>query len=103
MTKSEMRRRLAGEPQQDGSLKFGTKVAEKFDPVEKPAHYNQGKIEVCDFILDQKMDYLEGNIVKYVSRYKFKNGLQDLQKAKWYLERLIRRVQEAQNASERNG
>ena len=54
-----------------------------------PSHYKQGFIEVIDFILDQSMDYLEGNVVKYVSRYKYKNGLEDLQKAKWYIEKLI--------------
>jgi len=54
-----------------------------------PNHYKQGSIEVIDFILDQKMSYLEGNIIKYVSRYKFKNGIEDLNKAKWYIEKLI--------------
>ena len=54
-----------------------------------PQHYKQGNIEVIDFILDQKFSYLEGNISKYVSRYKYKNGLEDLKKAQWYLERLI--------------
>lgn len=54
-----------------------------------PNHYKQGSIEVIDFILDQKMDYLEGNVIKYVSRYKFKNGLEDLNKAKWYITKLI--------------
>jgi len=54
-----------------------------------PTHYQQGSIEVIDFILDQHMDYLEGNIIKYVSRYKFKNGLEDLKKAQWYLTKLI--------------
>lgn len=54
-----------------------------------PSHYQQGDIEVIDFILDQKMSYIEGNIIKYVCRYKFKNGLEDLNKAKWYLECLI--------------
>lgn len=54
-----------------------------------PKHYQQGNIEVIDFILDQKFSYLEGNIIKYVSRYKYKNGLEDLKKAQWYLERLI--------------
>jgi len=44
---------------------------------------------VIEYILDQKFNYLEGNIIKYVSRYKHKNGLEDLKKAKWYLERLI--------------
>jgi hypothetical protein len=54
-----------------------------------PAHYKQGKIEVIEFILDQKFNYLEGNVVKYISRYKNKNGLEDLNKARWYLDLLI--------------
>jgi hypothetical protein len=54
-----------------------------------PDHYKQGEIEVIDYILDQKFSYLEGNIVKYVSRYKFKNGIEDLKKAHWYLKKLI--------------
>jgi adenine-specific DNA glycosylase len=53
-----------------------------------PNHYKQGKIEVIEFILDQKFNYLEGNVVKYISRYKFKNGIEDLNKAKWYLDLL---------------
>ena len=55
-----------------------------------PNHYKQGNIETFEYILDQKMNYLEGNVVKYISRYKKKNGLEDLHKAKWYLERLIK-------------
>lgn len=55
-----------------------------------PNHYKQGNIETIEYILDQKMNYLEGNVVKYISRYKNKNGLEDLHKAKWYLERLIK-------------
>ena len=54
-----------------------------------PKHYKQGKIEVIDFILDQKMGYLESNILKYICRYKLKNGLEDLKKAQWYLNKLI--------------
>jgi len=53
-----------------------------------PNHYQKGNIEVIDFILDQNFNYLEGNIIKYVSRYKDKNGLEDLKKAQWYLNRL---------------
>ena len=59
------------------------------EQVINPPHYQQGSIEVIDFILDQNFNYLEGNIIKYVSRYKYKNGLEDLKKAHWYLERLI--------------
>ena len=54
-----------------------------------PNHYKQGDIEVIDFILDQKMSYLEGNVIKYISRYKFKNGLEDLKKAQWYVNKLV--------------
>ena len=54
-----------------------------------PQHYQQGNIQVLDFITDQKFSYLEGNIVKYICRYKTKNGLEDLEKADYYLSRLI--------------
>ena len=54
-----------------------------------PNHYKQGDIEVIDYILDQKFNYIEGNIIKYVSRYKYKNGAEDLKKARWYLDLLI--------------
>ena len=57
-----------------------------------PKHYRQGKIEPWDFIVSQKMGFLEGNIVKYITRYKAKNGLEDLLKAKTYLEKLIKEV-----------
>ena len=60
-----------------------------------PNHYKRGDIEVIDFILDQNFNYLEGNIIKYVSRYKDKNGLEDLKKAQWYLNRLIQTLNES--------
>ena len=64
------------------------------DPVSHPAHYTQGKIEVLDFILDQGLPYLPGQVIKYICRYRFKNGLEDLQKAEFYLKRLIEGVKE---------
>ncbi len=60
------------------------------DPVDKPTHYTQGSIEVIDFIEDQDFVYHAGNVIKYVSRYRYKNGLEDLKKAQWYLDRLIK-------------
>ena len=60
-----------------------------------PDHYKRGDIEVIDFILDQNFNYLEGNIIKYVSRYKDKNGLEDLKKAQWYLKRLTQTLDES--------
>jgi hypothetical protein len=47
------------------------------------------KIPPIDYIEANDLNFTEGNIVKYVSRYKDKNGLEDLKKAKWYIERLI--------------
>ncbi len=54
-----------------------------------PSYYIGTKIQVSDFIAEFKLDYFQGNIVKYVVRHKHKNGLEDLEKAKWYLEKLI--------------
>ena len=54
-----------------------------------PDHYKQGKIEVIDFIIDQKMDYLTANVQKYIARWRFKDGLCDLKKARWFLDKLI--------------
>ena len=54
-----------------------------------PTYYVGSKIQVSDFIAEFKLDYFAGNIVKYVVRHKFKNGLEDLKKAQWYLNRLI--------------
>lgn len=51
-------------------------------------HY-QKPIQPWDYITLNRLGYLEGNIIKYVTRYKEKNGLQDLHKAKHYLEKLI--------------
>ena len=57
--------------------------------VEHPKHYNVGKIEVWDFIADQKLDFYEGNIVKYICRWKTKNGVEDLLKVKEYIDKYL--------------
>ena len=54
-----------------------------------PNHYKQGEIEVIDFILAQKMDYLTENVQKYIARWSFKDGICDLKKARWFLDKLI--------------
>ena len=70
----------------------------KYDNVNAPSHYLHGKKETIDVICDcmtgdEFHGYLKGNILKYVSRYKFKGEpLEDLQKAQWYLNRLIKEV-----------
>jgi len=63
------------------------------DMVNSPEHYNKAGIETIDIIESVTGDgfesYLQGNILKYMCRYKYKNGLEDLEKAQWYLNRLI--------------
>lgn len=59
------------------------------DPVNHPKHYTFGKIEVIDVIDDWECGFYDGTIIKYIARYRHKNGLEDLKKARWYLDRLI--------------
>lgn len=61
------------------------------DNVHHPAHYTSGNIEVIDYIRDkltteQFEGYCIGNVLKYVSRYQHKNGVEDLKKARVYLD-----------------
>lgn len=59
------------------------------DPVHSPAHYTQGNMEVITAIEGLGLDYHQGNVLKYIARYRYKNGLEDLRKAKWYIDRLL--------------
>lgn len=61
-----------------------------------PSYYKRS-IQVTDFIIEYDMNFLEGNIIKYVTRYKEKNGLEDLIKAKWYLDKLIEEQHDRRN------
>lgn len=68
------------------------------DNVNNPSHYGQGKIEAIEYISDfltkeEYQGYLRGNIAKYLHRFPYKNGIEDLKKARWYLERLIQEVE----------
>ena len=67
------------------------------DPINSPAHYADsfGGIQCIDAIetsmsTEEFKGFLKGNVQKYVWRYSQKNGAEDLKKAKWYLERLIK-------------
>lgn len=53
------------------------------------SHYKSKAIQPIQFIEANNLDFHEGNIVKYVTRWRVKNGLEDLEKARWYLDRLI--------------
>jgi hypothetical protein len=54
-----------------------------------PEHYKQGSIEPIDYIIANNLNFIEGNIIKYITRYKYKNGLEDLKKAQFYINKLI--------------
>ena len=61
----------------------------KEDMVNNPSHYNQAGVEAIDAIRAATGEgfeyYLQGNIMKYLWRYRYKNGVEDLKKAEWYL------------------
>ena len=73
------------------------------DPVNHPSHYTKGKIEVADFIADQKLNFDRGNAVKYVCRAGSKDPdkeIQDLEKAIWYINHEIKMLKgETENGS----
>ena len=60
-----------------------------------PKHYSEMTISPLEYIKANNLEWNVGNVIKYVSRYKNKNGLEDLEKAKWYLEDLIKEVKDA--------
>jgi len=66
------------------------------DNVNSPSHYNQAGIECIDAIKaslgDGYQDYCKGNVMKYLWRYKYKNGIEDLKKAQWYLNSMVESV-----------
>ena len=69
-------------------------VPKEEDNVNHPAHYTQGGIECIEAIkasmtASEFRGYLKGNAMKYMWRYQLKNGVEDLRKAQWYLNRLI--------------
>jgi hypothetical protein len=69
------------------------------DVVNSPQHYNFAGIECIDAIKaalgpEGFRDYMMGNVLKYSWRYKYKNGLEDLKKAQWYLDRTIKELEE---------
>jgi hypothetical protein len=53
------------------------------------SHYKKYKIQPVEFIIKNNIGFVEGNIIKYVLRFKEKGGVSDLEKAKHYIELLI--------------
>ena len=73
------------------------RVEKKIDMVNSPPHYNKTGVECIDAIRAATGDgyeyYLQGNIIKYLWRYRYKNGTEDLKKAQWYLAKLVEEVE----------
>lgn len=72
--------------------------SDKNDNVNHPSHYTYGKVECIDAIetattnLIGPESFLTGQVIKYMWRWRHKNGAEDLKKARWYLNRLIAEV-----------
>ena len=78
-------------------MKMRREESENVDMVNNPSHYNKSGIECINAIQAATGDgyefYLQGNILKYLWRYRYKNGSEDLKKAQWYLNELIEEVE----------
>jgi hypothetical protein len=55
------------------------------------SHYARYNIQPIDFIIDNNLDWCEANVVKYITRWRDKNGIEDLRKAMHYIQMLIER------------
>lgn len=79
----------------------------KNDNVNRPKHYTQGKVECIDAIESATMGLVGiiavcvANVIKYVWRFALKNGVEDLDKADYYLQKLRQKVRQS-NGSETN-
>lgn len=62
------------------------------EKINHPEHYQSDSMEVIEIIDAYQLNFYEGNIIKYLLRYNKKGGINDLKKAKWYLDRLIERI-----------
>lgn len=76
-----------------------TAITEEEDIINKPKHYTQAGIEAIDYLKstmskEAYQGFLEGNVKKYMHRFRFKNGIEDLKKANWYLNKLIKELEE---------
>lgn len=76
--------------------------AKKHDAVNHPSHYTQGEVECIDAIASACINkqgieaVCAANIIKYLWRYESKNGIEDVKKAQWYLQKLIKELEKQQ-------
>ena len=68
---------------------FAEKRRKEIENKINPSYYGTG-LDVIDFCQKNNLDFMQGNVIKYVTRYKEKNGKEDLLKAKEYIDRIIK-------------
>lgn len=76
-------------------------IKQPCDPVNHPAHYTDGRIEVIEYIEDKKLGFCLGNAVKYISRAGKKDPakeVEDLEKAVWYIQRRIKELKDGERS-----
>lgn len=92
-SKVPKKKEVAVEPVEQTIEEQVVELPKQEDVINHPSHYTRGKIEVIDFIEDQQLPYHLGNVIKYVARAGYKGDkLEDLKKARWYLDRYINEV-----------
>jgi hypothetical protein len=57
-------------------------------------HYTRLRIQPFDIIKANNLDYFEGNVIKYILRHRYKNGTEDLKKAKVYIDELLKEYED---------
>ena len=94
--------RLDGSHLKDAELNI--EPENKPDMVSHPQHYTQGGIECIDALKAATVGkrgieaVCVANVIKYLWRYEEKNGIEDVRKAKWYIERLLKELEESQQS-----
>ena len=68
---------------------YNYSLFESLNSKTNPSYYGTG-FDVIDFCQKNNLDFMQGNVIKYVTRYKEKNGLEDLLKAREYIDRIIK-------------
>jgi hypothetical protein len=61
------------------------------DLIKEPPHYAENKIEPIDYIISNGLNFCEGNVIKYITRWRKKGGVEDLKKAKQYIDFIIQK------------
>jgi hypothetical protein len=81
---------LEQELRERAKIRLQSSIERQPDMVNSPPHYTAGGVETIDFIEAKNLNYNLGNAVKYITRAGLKGDrVEDLQKAKWYIEREI--------------